>query len=85
MGAAVFKKVPSKGGPSAEAVKALYQQAAIEGIQGFIKGIKITKEAAALELGKLSKHAVKGLIIGLRKGRGSVESAADLGDAASMG
>ena len=86
MGAAVFKKVPSKGGPSAEAVKALYQQAAIEGIQGFIKGIKITKEAAALELGKLSKDAVKGLIIGLRKGRGSVESAAaDLGDAAVDG
>ena len=82
MGAAVFNKVPSKGGPSAEAVKALYQQAAIEGIQGFIKGIKITKGAAALELGKLSKDAVKGLIIGLRKGRGSVESAAaDLGDA----
>ena len=76
IGTKQLSKSRSKGGVNLDELQALYQQAAIQGIAGFEKGIKIKRDDAVRELAALSTDAIKGLIVGLKQGRGSVEDAA---------
>ena len=77
IGTGRLSKTAGQGGVTAAEIQALYQQAAIQGVAGFEKGIKIKRGDAVKELAALSADAIKGLIVGLRKGRGTVEDAAE--------
>lgn len=72
-----LSKTAGQGGFHASEIQALYQQAASQGIEGFQKGIKLKREDAVAELSALSADVVKGLIVGLRNGQGSVKQAAE--------
>ena len=82
IGKTQLSKTTGQGGFSAAEIQALYQQAASQGVAGFQKGIKLKRADAVAELSALSADAVKGLILGLRKGQGGVkDAAAGLSDA----
>ncbi|MAA77517.1 MAG: hypothetical protein CML73_05745 [Rhodobiaceae bacterium] len=77
IGTRQLSRTAGQGGFNAAEIQALYQQAATQGIAGFQKGIKVKRGDAVSELGRLAKDAVKGLISGLKKGKGQVGAASE--------
>lgn len=77
IGTSRLSKTEKQGGFKAAEIQALYRQAAAQGVEGFQTGIKLNRSDAVRELAKLSAEAVKGLIAGLKKGKGQVGSASE--------
>ena len=77
IGTKQLSKPRSKGGVNLDELQALYQEAATQGLEGFKKGVKLSRGEIIPQIGALTRDVVKGLIEGLKKGQGQVGSASE--------